>query len=176
LGAHAQTGLAEARHGETEHTDAGHGETERTEAGHTDPGHAEAGIFAGPLNILYARTGTTDNAVAEALRAAGIRVTAQYLGQIRSGKRRNVGSDVVRGLEAHFDLPPGHFYRAAGAPEIEPNPVIKAVSNPEVAALLLRAGELSPRGLSYLRDLAEQIRKWDLAGDDPARGVARSDL
>jgi transcriptional regulator with XRE-family HTH domain len=130
----------------------------------------ESGIFAGPLNILYSKTGTSDIAVAEALRAAGIRVTAQYLGQIRSGKRHNVGSDVVRGLEAHFDLPPGYFYRSAGAPTIEPNPIIKAVSNPEVAALLLRAGELSPRGLSYLRDLAEQIRKWDLANEERPDG------
>lgn len=122
-----------------------------------------SGIFAAPLNVLYSKTGTSDIAVAEALRAAGIRVTAQYLGQIRSGKRQNVGSDVVRGLEAHFDLPPGYFYQSAGAPAIEPNPIIKAVNNPDVAALLLRAGELSPRGLSYLRDLADQIRKWDLA-------------
>ena len=120
------------------------------------------GIFAEPLSTLYAKTGTNDTAVAEALRAAGIRVTAQYLGQIRSGKRRNVGSDVVRGLEAHFDLPPGYFYQAAGAPTVPPNPVIRAVNNPEVAGLMLRAGELSPRGLSYLRDLVEQVRKWDL--------------
>jgi hypothetical protein len=147
---------------------------------HADHEQAEpeqAGIFAAPLNILYAKTGTSDIAVADALRAAGIRVTAQYLGQIRSGKRRNVGSDVVRGLEAHFDLPPGYFYRSAGAPAIEPNPIIKAVSNPEVAALLLRAGELSPRGLSYLRDLAEQIRKWDLASEPHPDGpVDRSTL
>ena len=129
-----------------------------------------AGIFAAPLNVLYAKTGASDMAVAEALRAAGIRVTAQYLGQIRSGKRHNVGSDVVRGLEAHFDLPPGYFYQSAGAPAIEPNPVIKAVNNPDVAALLLRAGELSPRGLSYLRDLADQIRKWDLATEQPPDG------
>ncbi|HKT04650.1 MAG TPA: hypothetical protein VJT31_34470 [Rugosimonospora sp.] len=133
---------------------------------------ADPGIFAGPLNILYTKTGTSDIAVADALRAAGIRVTAQYLGQIRSGKRRNVGSDVVRGLEAHFGLPPGYFYRSAGAPAIEPNPVIKAVNNPEVAALLLRAGELSPRGLSYLRDLADQIQKWDLESEQPPDGPA----
>ncbi|GIE88493.1 hypothetical protein [Actinoplanes regularis] len=131
------------------------------------------GIFAAPLNVLYSKTGTSDIAVAEALRAAGIRVTAQYLGQIRSGKRQNVGSDVVRGLEAHFDLPPGYFYRSAGAPAIEPNPIIKAVSNPDVAALLLRAGELSPRGLSYLRDLADQIRKWDLATELPPDSPVR---
>lgn len=139
--------------------------------GQLEPLEPESGgIFAAPLNVLYAKTGTSDIAVAEALRAAGIRVTAQYLGQIRSGKRHNVGSDVVRGLEAHFDLSPGYFYRSAVAPDIEPNPVIKAVSNPDVAALLLRAGELSPRGLSYLRDLAEQIRKWDLATEQPPDG------
>lgn len=140
---------------------------------HVDGEHVEptgTGIFAAPLNILYAKTGTSDIAVADALRAAGIRVTAQYLGQIRSGKRHNVGSDVVRGLEAHFDLSPGYFYRSAGAPTIDPHPIIKAVNNPEVAALLLRAGELSPRGLSYLRDLADQIRKWDLASDQSPDG------
>jgi hypothetical protein len=138
-----------------------------------DADHTGVGVFAEPLNRLYARTGTNDTAVAQALREAGVRVTAQYLGKIRSGERQNVGSDVVRGLEAHFSLPPGYFYQAAGTAEVHPNPAVEAVTNPQIAALALRAGELSPRGLSYLMDLAEQIRKWDLAPPCPEEPPAR---
>jgi hypothetical protein len=129
----------------------------------TTPEAEDRGIFADPLNQLYARTGASDTTVATALHEAGIRVTAQYLGQIRNGKRQNVGSDVVRGLESYFDLPPGYFYRSAGAAEVESDPFVKAVGNPEIAALALRAGELSPRGLAYLKDLVEQVHKWEAA-------------
>jgi hypothetical protein len=128
----------------------------------------DRGIFADPLNRLYSRTGTNDAAVAAALHKAGVRVTPQYLGQIRNGRRTNIGSDVVRGLEIHFGLPPGYFYQAAGSLEVERNPVVEAVGNPQIADLVLRAGQLSPRGLAYLRDLAEQVRKWDLANDASA--------
>ncbi|MEU4650108.1 helix-turn-helix transcriptional regulator [Nocardia fluminea] len=122
--------------------------------------------FATRLNELFDNpTGPdvrqcTNRQVARMLQAAGHRISAPYLSQLRSGHRDNPSPKTVAALAEYFQVRPDYFFLADHS-GIDDHTLIRALELEEPRALLLRAVGLSSEAMDILLTMAERLRVSD---------------
>ncbi|MFJ2667728.1 helix-turn-helix domain-containing protein [Nocardia fluminea] len=122
--------------------------------------------FATRLNELFDNpTGPdvrqcTNRQVARMLQAAGHRISAPYLSQLRSGHRDNPSPKTVAALAEYFQVRPDYFFLADHS-GIDDQTLIRALELKEPRALLLRAVGLSSEAMDILLTMAERLRVSD---------------
>ncbi|PKV98747.1 helix-turn-helix domain-containing protein [Nocardia fluminea] len=122
--------------------------------------------FATRLNELFDNpTGPdvrqcTNRQVARMLQAAGHRISAPYLSQLRSGHRDNPSPKTVAALAEYFQVRPDYFFLADHS-GIDDHTLIRALELEEPRALLLRAIGLSSEAMDILLTMAERLRLSD---------------
>ncbi|MFD3458218.1 helix-turn-helix domain-containing protein [Nocardia fluminea] len=122
--------------------------------------------FATRLNELFDNpTGPdvrqcTNRQVARMLQAAGHRISAPYLSQLRSGHRDNPSPKTVAALAEYFQVRPDYFFLADHS-GIDDHTLIRALGLDEPRALLLRAVGLSSEAMDILLTMAERLRVSD---------------
>lgn len=87
--------------------------------------------------------------VSDALAKTGVKISASFLWQLRTGRRTNITLDRLRGLCEFFHVPVAYF--VGGPEEVEhidaQMAVVRAMRTPGVRDVALRASSLSPAGL-----------------------------
>ncbi|MEV6661078.1 helix-turn-helix transcriptional regulator [Nocardia fluminea] len=94
------------------------------------------------------------------LQAAGHRISAPYLSQLRSGHRDNPSPKTVAALAEYFQVRPDYFFLADHS-GIDDHTLIRALELEEPRALLLRAVGLSSEAMDILLTMAERLRVSD---------------
>lgn len=128
--------------------------------------------FAARLNELFDNPSApdvrqcTNRQVARMLQAAGHRISAPYLSQLRSGNRENPSAKTVAALAEYFRVTPDYFFLAAHHPGVDDHTLIRALELEEPCALLLRAVGLSSEAMDILVAMAERLRVSDRLLDD----------
>ncbi|KQY29155.1 MULTISPECIES: helix-turn-helix domain-containing protein [Nocardia] len=123
--------------------------------------------FAARLNELFDNPSEpdvrlcTNRHVARMLQAAGHRISAPYLSQLRSGHRDNPSPKTVAALAEYFQVTPDYFFLAANHPEADDHRLIRELELGEPRALLLRAVGLSHEAMDILVTMAERLRVSD---------------
>jgi len=148
-------------------------EPSNTPAGPGDPD------LAAKLNQLFATMhpdGTkpdSNEKVVEALSQRGIRITAQYLGQIRGGKKTNVDANTLRGLAEYFGVTASYLLEAGPNPHIEEQlHLLRLLRDEKISAIATRASGLSNQSLESVLAIIDRVRaleKLPPVDDDAAR-------
>ncbi|HEX5503966.1 MAG TPA: helix-turn-helix transcriptional regulator [Thermomicrobiales bacterium] len=123
--------------------------------------------FAGRLNDLFKRSHppgrefTNEEVSAGILQRKGVQITANYIGQLRSGRAKNPSLSVIEALADFFGAPPEYFFDTAVQQEVAAEmDLINALRNSSVRNLALRlvqAQDLSPDVLHTVTTLIEQL-------------------
>lgn len=126
------------------------------------------------LNILFEhvpRRGGSDlysnERAAEDLAAAGVSVTAGYLRQLRSGKRRNPTARLLAAIADVFDVPITYFFETEEADRIATQ--LRALSQLRTAGvrhIMARSSGLSAQDLRDLGPIFDQLRAVEGPDDD----------
>lgn len=129
------------------------------------------------LNILFEhvprRGGSdlyTNERAAEDLTAAGMPVTAGYLRQLRSGKRRNPTARLLAAIADVFDVPITYFFETEQADRIATQ--LRALTQLRTAGvreIMARSNGLSPQDLGDLGPILDQIRALESRDDEGGR-------
>ncbi|WP_410876196.1 helix-turn-helix domain-containing protein [Nocardia sp. A7] len=123
--------------------------------------------FAARLNELFDDPSEpdvrqcTNRHVARMLQAAGHRISAPYLSQLRSGNRDNPSPKTVAALAEYFRVTPDYFFFAPNQSDADDHTYIQALELEEPRALLLRAVGLSGEAMDILVTMAERLRVSD---------------
>ncbi|MGY0498204.1 helix-turn-helix domain-containing protein [Nocardia sp. FBN12] len=123
--------------------------------------------FAARLNDLFDNPSSpdvrqcTNRHVARMLQAAGHRISAPYLSQLRSGNRDNPSAKTVAALAEYFQVTPDYFFLTADRSEDDDHTLIQELELAEPRALLLRAVGLSSDAMDILVAMAERLRVSD---------------
>jgi len=125
------------------------------------------------LNLLFAhvpRPGGSElysnERAASDLAAAGISVTAGYLRQLRSGKRRNPTARLLAGIAQLFEVPITYFFDDDQADKITTQlQALTRLRAAGVRGIVARSGDLTADDLNALAPLLEQIRQLDEEAD-----------
>jgi len=113
--------------------------------------------------------------VATALReAGGATVSAQYIWQLRKGKRDNPTKKHLEALAEFFKVPPAYFFDDAAAERIDAQlGVLAAMRDSHVRSVAMRAAGLSPDTLGAIASIIDGARRLEglpkqTNGEDPA--------
>lgn len=125
------------------------------------------------LNVLFAhvpRPGGselyTNERAASDLAAAGTSVTAGYLRQLRSGKRRNPTARLLAGIAQLFEVPITFFFDDDEADKIATQlHALTRLRAAGVRGIVARSGDLTAEDLTALAPLLERIRQLDQDAD-----------
>lgn len=126
------------------------------------------------LNILFEhvpRRGGSDlysnERAAEDIAAAGVPVTAGYLRQLRSGKRRNPTARLLAAIADVFEVPITYFFEAEQADRIATQ--LRALAQLRTAGvreIMARSNGLSAQDLHDLGPILDQIRDLESRDDE----------
>ncbi|MEV0334437.1 helix-turn-helix transcriptional regulator [Nocardia sp. NPDC050717] len=124
--------------------------------------------FAARLNELFDNAAApgapqcTNRHVARTLRAAGHRISAPYLSQLRSGDRCNPSPKTVAALAEYFKVEPAYFFvTELPDPTSDDHVIIGSLELAQPRALLTRVIGLSSESLDILVTMAERLRAGD---------------
>jgi transcriptional regulator with XRE-family HTH domain len=130
------------------------------------------------LNVLFdhvPRRGGSDlysnERAAEDLAAAGVPVTAGYLRQLRSGKRRNPTARLLAAIADLFEVPITYFFEAELADRIATQ--LRALSKLRTAGvrgIVARSSGLTAEELGDLGPILDQIRGLEGRNDQGGSG------
>jgi len=129
--------------------------------------------LAARLNVLFehvpGRGGIdlySNERAAEDLTAAGVPVTAGYLRQLRSGKRRNPTARLLAAIADLFEVPITYFFEAEQADRITAQ--LRALSQLRTAGvrgIMARSSGLTPEAFEELGPILDQIRAREARDD-----------
>ncbi|RDI63321.1 helix-turn-helix domain-containing protein [Nocardia pseudobrasiliensis] len=135
--------------------------------------------FATRLNKLFdtvhrpGRGPHTNADVAEALTAAGHRISKPYLSQLRSGQRTNPSDDTVAALAQFFKVKPDYFFNDIYAAKIDHDlELLSQLQGYGLRRLSSRAFDLSEESQNLLAAMAEKLRASEGLPEIPADGSA----
>lgn len=124
--------------------------------------------LAAKLNQLFATMhpdGTkpdSNEKVVEALAQRGIRITAQYLGQIRAGKKTNVDANTLRGLAEYFGVTASYLVERGPNKHIEDQlRLLRLLRDEKISAIATRASGLSNQSLESLLAIIDRVRSLE---------------
>lgn len=121
--------------------------------------------FAQRLNGLFDKlqdqgTKRTNEDAAEAITAAGTKISSSYIWLLRTGRRNNPGHHHIEALAAYFQVPAAYFFDTALAETIETElDLIAALRQPSVRRLATHAVGLPPGVLDALLVMVDQARQ-----------------
>lgn len=129
--------------------------------------------LADKLNHLFAtvpgpgRFGYYSNdTAAQALEKYGVTVSGVHLSHLRANRRDNPSARLVAALAELFGVPYSYFFDSATEDIVNANlAAVTALQNDQIKQLMERAQGVSPRGLTHLQAILDQIRI--LEGLDP---------
>lgn len=130
-----------------------------------EPGGAKPGDLADRLNHLFesihprGREPYSNEEVAKAIRKQGGDISRAYLSYLRTGERTNPTMQHVHALGRFFGVTPAYFFDSQVAAEVDAQlEVAVALRDAGVRAVALRAAGLSPKGLSAVAAIIEEVR------------------
>jgi hypothetical protein len=130
---------------------------------------AQASSLAAKLDRLFATVHPPNRGefsyeeVATALReAGGATVSAQYIWQLRKGKRDNPTKKHLEALAEFFKVPPAYFFDDAAAERIDAQlGVLAAMRDSQVRSVAMRAAGLSPDTLGAIASIIDNARRLE---------------
>lgn len=89
----------------------------------------------------------------------GVSITAQYLGQLRAGKKRNPTIQHLRAIAAYFGVSARYLMEPGPSPDIESQlEVLRILRDAGVRNIAARAAGLSPGALVNVANVIDQYR------------------
>ncbi len=127
----------------------------------TGPGPTLADKINRLFDVLQDEHGTRSNEdVAEAITAAGTKISASYLWLLRTGRRDNPGKHHLEAIAGYFRVPASYFFNEHIAEEIQAElELMAAMRRAGVRELALRAADLSSDSLRAIAAMVEQARR-----------------
>jgi transcriptional regulator with XRE-family HTH domain len=131
--------------------------------------------LADKLNHLFAtapaptRSGRYSNdTAAEALMQFGVSVSGVHLSHLRANRRDNPSARLLAALAELFGVPYSYFFDSDVQDTVDANlAALTALQNDQIKQLLQRAQGVSPRGLTHLQAILDQIRVLEGLDPDP---------
>ena len=132
--------------------------------------------LADKLNHLFAtvpgpgRSGHYSNdTAAQALEErSGVSVSGVHLSHLRANRRDNPSARLLAALAELFGVPYSYFFDSATEDTINANlDTLTALQNDQIKHLMHRAQGVSPRGLTHLQAILDQIRVLEGLDPDP---------
>jgi transcriptional regulator with XRE-family HTH domain len=113
----------------------------------------------------------THEEVATAIRArGGPTISATYVWQLRRGLRDNPTKHHIEALAGFFGVPPAYFFDDDTTAEVDAHlELLAALRDPTVRSLALRLQGLSPRSVSTVGVMVDQLRELEGLPGDPNR-------
>lgn len=97
--------------------------------------------------------------VVEALSKRGVRLTAQYLGQIRAGKKTNIDANTLRALAEYFGVTASYLIERGPNEHIEAQlSTLRLLRDEKVRAIATRVSGLSEKSLTSVQAILDQVR------------------
>lgn len=130
------------------------------------------------LNVLFAniprRGGPelySNERAAEDLSTAGVSVTAGYLRQLRSGKRRNPTARLLAGIANLFQVPITYFFDKDQAEKMATQlQVLARLRAAGVRGIVARSTDLTANDIDDLAPILEQIRQLEKGSSEDGPG------
>jgi transcriptional regulator with XRE-family HTH domain len=131
--------------------------------------------LADKLNHLFAtapgpgRSGHYSNdTAAQALEKFGVAVSGVHLSHLRANRRDNPSARLLAALAELFGVPYSYFFDNDAQEIVDANlAALTALQNDQIKELLQRAQGVSPRGLTHLQAILDQIRILEGLDPDP---------
>jgi len=131
--------------------------------------------LAEKLNHLFAtapgpgRSGHYSNdTAAQALEKYGVTVSGVHLSHLRANRRDNPSARLLAALADLFGVPYSYFFDSTTEDTINANlDTLTALQNDQIKHLMQRAQGVSPRGLTHLQAILDQIRALEGLDADP---------
>ena len=131
--------------------------------------------LADKLNHLFAtapgpgRSGHYSNdTAAQTLEKYGVTVSGVHLSHLRANRRDNPSARLLAALAELFGVPYSYFFDSTTEDTINANlATLTALQNDQIKQLMERAQGVSPRGLSHLQAILDQIRVLEGLDADP---------
>ena len=131
--------------------------------------------LADKLNHLFAtapgpgRSGHYSNdTAAQALEKYGVTVSGVHLSHLRANRRDNPSARLLAALAELFGVPYSYFFDSTTEDTINANlDTLTALQNDQIKHLMQRAHGVSPRGLTHLQAILDQIRVLEGLDPDP---------
>lgn len=102
----------------------------------------------------------SNDEVADAITAAGTKISSSYLWLLRTGRRDNPGKHHLEAIARYFRVPPAYFFDDRLADQIDAElELMGAMRKAGVRELALRAADLSPDSVRAIAAMVEQARK-----------------
>ncbi|RIT36767.1 XRE family transcriptional regulator [Mycobacteroides abscessus] len=133
----------------------------------TNPGGEAGGPdLAAKLNNLFdtmhpdGQKPDSNEKVAEKLREKGVRITSQYLSQLRSGKKKNPSVDTLVALAEYFGLrTPTYLVDRGPHPDLEAEfDYLRLLRDKKVRSIATRVSGLSDQSLMSVEAILDQVR------------------
>lgn len=100
--------------------------------------------------------------VVESLSKRGVRITPQYLGQIRAGKKTNIDVNTLRALAEHFGVTASYLIERGPQEHIEEQlDFLRLLRDEKVRAIATRASGLSEQSLTSLKAIIDNVRQLE---------------
>lgn len=91
--------------------------------------------------------------------STGVKITAQYLSQIRSGKKTNISVMHLRAIATYFGVPASYLIEPGGDERVRAQLAgLRALRDAGVRDILSRVAGLSPRALVNMAAVADGLR------------------
>lgn len=130
--------------------------------------------FADRLNRLFetvhppGRKPHTNSEVADAVTAAGHKLSKPYLSQLRNGHRTNPSHETVTALARFFRVRPDYFYDDIYAAKIDHDlELLAQLRGASLRRLSSRAFDLSVESQEMLTAMAEKLRRGEGLPENP---------
>ncbi|CAN3132266.1 helix-turn-helix domain-containing protein [Mycobacterium sp. smrl_JER01] len=124
--------------------------------------------LAAKLNKLFAtmhadgKKPDSNEKVVASLAERGVRITPQYLGQIRAGKKTNVDANTLRALAEHFGVTASYLIERGPQEDIEAQlSFLRLLRDEKIRAIATRASGLSEQSLTSLRAIIDNVRELE---------------
>jgi transcriptional regulator with XRE-family HTH domain len=113
--------------------------------------------------------------VVESLSKRGVRITPQYLGQIRAGKKTNIDANTLRALAEHFGVTASYLIERGPNENIEAQlSLLRLLRDKKVRAIATRVSGLSDQSLMSVEAILDQVRALEkLPPVDPSTSEGR---
>lgn len=138
-----------------------------------DDGRSTAGMFAARLDALFRRvhpphrTEYTYEEVANGVRAGGYEISPAYVWQLRKGKSTNPTLRHIEGLAKFWGVPAAYFLDPDVAEQVDHElELLATMRDSEIKHVALRAYGLSAEGLAMVRDMIENVRRYEQVPDE----------
>ena len=144
--------------------------------GHS-PGQSASTLpsFADRLNRLFdtlkppGRDFYTSGELVSSLNAMGVRISAPYVSQLRSGARTHPSATTIEAIAKFFRVHPGYFTDAAYYAAVEKElSMMSAMRDPGVRRVVTRAIGLSPSAIDEIVKTADLLRSHEYSRERAA--------